>query len=72
MEEHLPDVGIAPEIWLHLRVDFNPKVVVAAIQHGRCGVTEVVGEADHILSELFEGVVERAFVVFALSLTVTD
>jgi len=72
VQEHLPDVRISPIVGSQLRPDLNIEVVVSSFKACVDWRVPVHRQANEVLSQLFERMLEGAFVVFALALAVAD
>lgn len=70
--EHLPDRRVAPIVWDCLREDLDFEVVVSASEHSWRGEGLVDVHADHVLSRLFESVVECLLVLFRFTLAIRN
>ena len=70
--EHLPDCGVTPIVGCRLRPNADVEVVMTALQVSWRSVVLVPVEADHVLLQLLECLIESLLVVLALAFTVGD
>ena len=63
VNQKLPNRGVAPEIRNLLRPDLDPEVVMTTTQHRWSRVKQRLRYAYHILSKLFESLIESHFVL---------
>ena len=72
IQQHLPDVRVSPVVSPSLRPNFDIEVVVFSFQSGVDWRVTIHRNAYDVLAELFERVVESAFVIFTLTLAIAD
>ena len=70
--EHLPHRRIAPIIGHLLRPDFDNKIVVSTIEHSGTRENLVNVDAHHVLTRLFECILERLLILRCLTLTIRN
>ena len=70
--EHLPYRRVTPVIWLALRPNADVEVVVATFENAGHRPLAIPIEANHVLSQILEGLIESFLVVFGLALAVAD
>jgi tRNA G46 methylase TrmB len=61
-------MGVSPEVRLGLGVDPNLEIVVAALKHFRATHILISVDADQVLTQFLESLIEGIFVVFSLTL----
>jgi len=72
IQQHLPDVRVSPVVSPSLRPNFDIEVVVFSFQSGVDWRVTIHRNAYDVLAELFERVVESAFVIFTFTLAIAD
>ena len=72
MHKHLPDDRVAPVVGNWLWNDLNEKVVVPAFEVAWRGVINIPVDANHVLAQTFEGVVEGMLVVDSFAFSERD
>ena len=70
--EHLPYSRVTPVIWLALRPNANVEVVVATFENAGHRPLTIPIEANHVLSQILEGLIESFLVVFGLAFAEAD
>lgn len=66
--EHLPDLWVAPEVWLLLWPNSDFKVVVTAFEQNWSCPPVIPVQTDHIRLQTLEGIIKGALVVCRLTL----
>ena len=70
--EHFPNLRVSPVVGLSLRPDVNVEVIVVTLEVCGHRVSRVPVKANHIILQLFEGLVEGGLVLLALTLSIAD
>ena len=70
--EHLPYSRVTPVIWFALRPNANVEVVVATFENAGHRPLTIPIEANHVLSQILEGLIESFLVVFGLTFAEAD
>ena len=66
--EHLPDLWVAPVVWLALRPNADFEVVVTAFEYSWHCLKVIPVQNHHVRLQLLEGIIEGALVVCSLAL----